>query len=139
MKNLQELLVDIDESVLDDDILTQYSPTNMTDKIKDILLHEYPKDIPGCDAYGRTLEIGDWVFCIPTGQKGLPRQTFGVIIKITPKRLTVGIGFDPDNMGFQRRRNFIFTNEYPDTMNISVPCTAVIKIDNKEKFISTLQ
>ena len=132
MKNLQELL--LDESVLDDD---------MTDKMKEILLFKYPKEIPGCDAYGRTLEVGDWVFCVPTGQKGLPRQTFGIVAKITPKRLTICVGFDFDNMGFHRRRSSGGTSitpqeDLPKTMNISVPCSAVVKIIDKDEFLSTI-
>ena len=143
MKNLQELLVDVDESMLDDDLLDQYSPSNMTDKIKEILLFKYPKEIPGCDAYGRTLEVGDWVFCVPTGQKGLPRQTFGIVAKITPKRLTICVGFDFDNMGFHRRRSLGGTSitppeDLPKTMNISVPCSAVVKIIDKDEFLSTI-
>lgn len=146
MKNLQELLVDIDESVLDDDLLDQYSPSNMTDKMKDMLLFKYPKEIPGCDAYGRTLEIGDWVVCVPPGKKSNASQVFGIISKITAKRVTVQIRAD---INFTTYMSSTYGQHYGQQwldqrtkqsplMTISVPTSMVFKITNKVEFLSTI-
>lgn len=143
MKNLQDVLMEIDESILDsEDEVIQSLEKYMEEKEIEKLMTEYPKDVPGHDAYGRKLEVGDWVFCMPMGQKGLPRQTFGVIAKITPKRLTVSIGFDLDNVGWNKRTSIMWgKSTMPEwkTINVSVPCTAVIKIINKEEFRDSIR
>lgn len=143
MKNLQELLMDIDESVLDDDLLDQYSPSNMTDKMKDILLFKYPKEIPGCDAYGRTLEVGDWVVCVPPGKKSNTSQVFGIVSKLTAKRVTVQIRADANftiygASTYGQQMLDKRTKQNP-LMTISVPTSMVFKITNKEEFLSTIR
>lgn len=144
MKNLQELLVDIDESVLDDNLLDQYSPSNMTDKMKDILLFKYPKEIPGCDAYGRTLEVGDWVVCVPPGKKSTACQVFGIVSKMTAKRVTVQIRSDENfvstGMGYQYYASLQRKTEIMKSplMTVIVPPSMVFKITNKEEFLSTI-
>lgn len=146
MKNLQELLVDIDESVLDNDILDQYSPSNMTDKMKEILLFKYPKEIPGCDAYGRTLEVGDWVVCVPPGKKSTACQVFGIVSKMTAKRITIQIRADVNFTSYTHSSLAPKLGQYwldqktgqSPYMTVNVSPSMVFKITNKEEFLSTV-
>lgn len=77
----------LEASVLDLDELIDDSDKKVMDKVADKLFNEYPINEPGKDAYGRKLEVGDWVMCVPTGQKSLAAMTFGIIKRMSAKRI----------------------------------------------------
>lgn len=140
MKTLRELLntdsIITQESLLDDpDILSKaVDDAVIEDQLRKIF-NKYPINEPGKDAYGRPLEVGDWVSCVPPGSKSAATQTFGVVVKLSPKRVTISIKTDSAKMGWQKRSEFDFS---ADMMNISIPTSMVFKIVDKEEFIKTL-
>lgn len=80
------------ESLLDDlDTLMDKTDKSTKKVFYSDIVKKYPKNDPGCDAYGRKLEVGDWVIYISVGMgKAKLRQELGVVMKITPKRITIG-------------------------------------------------
>ena len=116
MENFKELYCN--ESLLDD-LDTMMSQADKSDKemIFTDIVKNYPINKPGYDAYGRKLEVGDWVVYIDTGvSKNKLRQDLGIVVKITPKRITIG-----DDFG-----------------TTSVNPNNVFKITDKSEFIESL-
>lgn len=124
-------------SVLDLDELMDDSDKAVMDKVADKLFNEYPINEPGKDAYGRKLEVGDWAMCVPTGQKSLAAMTFGIIKRISAKRITISIKTNKEQAGWISARNS--PHRFAEaTMDISVDPKFVFKIMNKREFVDTL-
>ena len=121
------------ESLLDDEETLIKSVDNTAfKKYGEMLYKEYPKYTAGYDAYGRKLEVGDWVIYVPTGAgKAAISLKFGIIGKLTPKKVQVIVPeYNVRWHGFGAitgSRNF---------MNIDPQ--KVFKITNKDEFVSTL-
>ena len=123
-------LLDIDE-IIDD------SDKKVMDTVADKLFNEYPINEPGKDAYGRTIEPGDWVICVPTGQKSLAAMTFGIIKKLSAKRVTVSIKTNKKQAGWISAK-FNPKRFAEATMDISVDPKFIFKITDKDKFAASL-
>lgn len=116
MENFKELYCN--ESLLDDlDTLMDNADKSAKKVFYADIVKKYPINKPGHDAYGRKLEVGDWVVYIDTGcSKSQLRQDLGIVVKITPKRITIG-----DDFGTK-----------------SVNPNNIFKIMDKSKFIESL-
>ena len=125
-------------SILDLDDLLHDSDKKVIDKAADMLFNEYPINEPGKDAYGRPIAPGDWVVCVPTGQKSLAAMTFGIIKRLSAKRVTVSIKSDKGHVGWlSAMKN---PKRYAEaTMDISVDPKFIFKITDKENFINSLK
>lgn len=127
----------LEASVLDLDELIDDSDKAVMDKVADKLFNEYPINEPGKDAYGRKLEAGDWVMCVPTGQKSLAAMTFGIIKRISAKRITISIKTNKEHASWKSVRNS--PHRFAEaTMDISVDPKFVFKIMDKQEFADTL-
>lgn len=115
MENLAKFM---SESLLDNlDTMMGQADKSDKDMIFTELINKYPINKPGYDAYGRKLEVGDWVVYIDTGVgKSQLRQDLGKVLKIAPKRITIGDGFG----------------------TVSVNPNNVFKIMDKSEFIESL-
>ena len=127
----------LEASVLDLDELIDDSDKAVMDKVADKLFNEYPINEPGKDAYGRKLEVGDWVMCVPTGQKSLAAMTFGIIKRMSAKRITISIKTNKKQAGWVSAR-FNPKRFSEATMDISVDPKFVFKITDKQAFVDTL-
>ena len=119
MKNLKELLSDVDESLLDDeDTILQDTRDNFLLSQAEKIWQKYPTDVnPGCDGYGRKLNVGEWVVFIPTSmRKSMLRVNLGVVLRLSKQKITIG-----GKMG-----------------TYSIWPSNVFKIEDKEKFIKTV-
>jgi hypothetical protein len=127
----------LEASMLDLDELIDDSDKKVMDQVADKLFNEYPINEPGKDAYGRKLEVGDWVMCVPTGQKSLAAMTFGIIKRMSAKRITISIKSNAKQAGWKSVRNS--PHRFAEaTMDISVDPKFVFKIMDKQEFADTL-
>lgn len=138
IKRNNEIQVELNEaSVLDLDDLMDISDKTVIDSVADKLFNEYPINEPGKDAYGRVINPGDWVVCVPTGQKSLAAMTFGIVKKLSAKRITVAIKTNKEQAGWKSVRNN--PNRFAEaTMDISVDPKFIFKITDKKQFAETL-
>lgn len=138
IKRNNEIQTELNEaSVLDLDDLMNDSDKSVMDKVADKLFNEYPINEPSKDAYGRTIAPGDWVVCVPTGQKSLAAMTFGIIKRLSAKRVTVSIKTNKNQVGWISARNN--PKRFSEaTMDISVDPKFIFKITDKEKFANSL-
>lgn len=138
MIKLQNYIKDIFESnLLDLDDVVSDSDVAVLDKFADKLFNEYPINEPGKDAYGRKLEVGDWVMCIPAGTKSNIAQTFGIVKRISAKRITISVKTNTKQAGWMSVK-FNKKRFAEATMDISVEPKNVFKITNKDEFVDTL-
>ena len=119
MKNLKDFIDMANESsLLDDfDALMDKADKGFNDTYFEKICGDFPINKPGHDAYGRKLEVGDWVSFIDTGApKSQLKQLLGMVVKITPKRITV------------KREDY----------TSSVEPSNVFKITNQKEFITSV-
>ena len=141
MNTLQDVikykLHEVNEGILDLDDLMDDSDKAVADTVADKLFNEYPINEPGKDAYGRTLTVGDWIVCVPPGMKSLAAMTFGIVKKLSAKRITVAIKSSTSHAGWKSVRNN--AHRFAEaTMDISVDPKFVFKITDKVEFTKSL-
>lgn len=107
------------------------------------VLSTYPKNQPGHDAYGRKLEIGDWVLCIPSTSRTNSSQQLGIVAKVTAKQVSILIPANSKNIRVEVLRMV----KYDDTltkklsdefMAVVMPGDKVFKITNIDDFMKSL-
>lgn len=133
MKGLKNVM---QESLMDDEDIIMASAKQAADEtIFAELVNNYPIDEPGKDSYGRQLNVGDWVVCVPPGSKANASMTFGVVVKITSKRITVSITNDLNKRTYAAKW---YSAEEPGMRSVSLPCNMVFKIMDKQEFVRTV-
>ena len=139
MESLKDFINSVNEaSILDDfDVMMQAAEDGKYDNYFEQIINDYPKNEAGKDAFGRKVEAGDWVVCIPPGGKAFCNMTFGVVKKVTPKKFTILI---KSNLG-QMSWNAWVKREAASkeaVMNIYCNPSQIFKILDKDAFIQTL-
>ena len=141
MKTLQDYIKDIneediEESILDTEELISATDAKMLEYKAKELFEKYPvKGQPGVDAYGRKLEAGDWVICIPPGGKAQAVQQFGIVQKLTAKRITVSI---PSHYGTWQYLKWSNNRDESPFRDINLSSEYIFKITDKQSFVDTL-
>lgn len=139
MENLKDFINSMNEaSLLDDfDVILQAAENGKYDNYFEQIMNDYPKNDAGKDAFGRKIEVGDWVVCIPPGSKAFCNMTFGVVKKITPKKFTILVKSNLRQMSWNAwtKRDAVSGEA---VMTISCGPNNVFKIVNKDDFIQTL-
>lgn len=139
MENLKDFINSINEaSLLDDfDVMMQAAENGKYDDYFEQIINDYPKNEAGKDAFGRKVEAGDWVVCIPPGSKAFCDMTFGVVKKVTPKKFTILVASNLGQMSFRTwKKREAARNEA--IMPISCNPSQIFKIIDKDDFIETL-
>lgn len=139
MENLKDFINSINEaSLLDDfDVMMQAAENGKYDDYFEQIINDYPKNEAGKDAFGRKVEAGDWVVCIPPGSKAFCDMTFGVVKKVTPKKFTILVASNLGQMSFRTwKKREAARNEA--IMSISCNPSQIFKIIDKDDFIETL-
>lgn len=139
MKSLKDFISPVNEaSLLDDfDVMLQAAENGKYDSYFDQIINEYPKYEAGKDAFGRKIEVGDWVICIPPGSKAYCYMTFGVVKKITPKKFTILVASNLGQMSWNAWKKRDAASQEA-VMTISCSPSNIFKIVNKDDFINTL-
>ena len=135
MKNISEIL---NESLMDDfDVMMQAAENGKYDNYFEQIINDYPKNEAGKDAFGRKVEAGDWVVCIPPGGKAVCNMTFGVVKKVTPKKFTILVKSNLKQMSWNAwtKRDAVSKES---VMTISCNPSQIFKIVDKDDFIETL-
>lgn len=135
MQNLSEIL---NESLMDDfDVMMQAAENGKYDNYFEQIINDYPKNEAGKDAFGRKVEEGDWVVCIPPGGKAVCNMTFGVVKKVTPKKFTILVKSNLKQMSWNAwtKRDTVSKEA---VMTISCNPSQIFKIVDKDDFIQTL-
>ena len=144
MKTLQDYIKDIneediEESILDTEELISATDAKMLEYKAKELFEKYPvKGQPGVDAYGRKLEAGDWVICIPPGGKAQVVQQFGIVQKLSAKRTTISVPSHYGSWQYFYRGNGNKNQEESPFRNISLSSEYIFKITDKQSFVDTL-
>ena len=138
MKNLKDFINSVNESLLDDfDVMMQAAENGKYDHYFEQIINDYPKNEAGKDAFGRKVEAGDWVVCIPPGSKAFCDMTFGVVKKVTPKKFTILVASNLGQMSFRAwKKREAARNEA--IMSISCNPSQIFTIFDKDDFIETL-
>ena len=139
MDNLKDFINTINEaSLLDDfEVMLQAAENGKYDSYFDQIINEYPKYEAGKDAFGRKIEVGDWVICIPPGSKANCYMTFGVVKKVTPKKFTVLVASNIKQLSWNAWSKRDAASKEA-VMSISCSPSNIFKIVNKDDFIQTL-
>jgi hypothetical protein len=135
MQNISEIL---NESLMDDfDVMMQAAENGKYDNYFEQIINDYPKNEAGKDAFGRKVEAGDWVVCIPPGGKAVCNMTFGVVKKVTPKKFTILVKSNLKQMSWNAwtKRDAVSKES---VMTISCNPSQIFKIVDKDDFIQTL-
>jgi hypothetical protein len=143
MKTLQDYINEYEEineaSLLDMDELISDTDAKMLEYKAKELFEKYPvKGQPGVDAYGRKLEHGDWVICVPPGSKSQAVQQFGIVQKITAKKITISVPSHYGSWQYFYWGNGKANQEESPFRNISLSSEYIFKIMDKQSFINTL-
>lgn len=139
MKNLKDFINSINEaSLLDDfDVMMQAAENGKYDDYFEQIINDYPKNDAGKDAFGRKIEAGDWVVCIPPGGKAFCDMTFGIVKKITPKKFTILVASNLGQMSWNAWKKRDAASK-ESVMSISCNPSQIFKIVDKDDFIQTL-
>lgn len=142
MKNFNEYLKNdgfYNESLVDDfEELNKTAEIGIEDSNFARIINEFPKaSESGCDAFGRKLEVGDWVICIPPGSRTDSVLTFGKVKKISPKKISVTVKSNERQINWKSIKKIIAARNSP-VMDVLLFPEYIFKITNKNDFLKTL-